>query len=109
MKNILYIIFFFSFFLSNIPILGQQTPASKQKEIITITGVTAHIGNGTVIKNCGLTFENGKITAIGSEVTPKGTILDATGKHVYPGFIAPNTTLGLVEIGAVRALSLIHI
>jgi hypothetical protein len=23
-----------------------------------------------------------------------------TGKHVYPGFIAPNSTLGLVEIDA---------
>jgi len=32
----------------------------------------------------------------------RGTIIDATGKHVYPGFIAPNTTLGLVEIDAVR-------
>ena len=24
-------------------------------------------------------------------------------KHLYPGIIAPNSTLGLVEIGAVRA------
>jgi imidazolonepropionase-like amidohydrolase len=31
-----------------------------------------------------------------------GTLIDATGKHVYPGFIAPNSTLGLVEIDAVR-------
>src|SRR3546814_11404648 len=30
-------------------------------------------------------------------------VVDATGKHVYPGFIAPNTNLGLVEVEAVRA------
>jgi imidazolonepropionase-like amidohydrolase len=29
--------------------------------------------------------------------------VEAAGKHVYPGFIAGNTTLGLVEIDAVRA------
>jgi len=33
----------------------------------------------------------------------KGTVIQAQGKHVYPGFIAPNSTLGLQEIGAVRA------
>ncbi len=29
--------------------------------------------------------------------------IDATGKQVYPGFIAPNSTLGLVEIDAVKS------
>jgi hypothetical protein len=30
-------------------------------------------------------------------------VYDATGKHVYPGFIAPDTRIGLVEIDAARA------
>jgi hypothetical protein len=30
-------------------------------------------------------------------------IIDARGQNVYPGFIIPNSTLGLVEIDAVRA------
>ena len=30
-------------------------------------------------------------------------IIDANGKHLYPGFIAANSTLGLVEIDAVRS------
>ena len=30
-------------------------------------------------------------------------IIDAKGQNVYPGFIIPNSTLGLVEIDAVRA------
>lgn len=83
---------------------AQQTPAPVQKEAITITGATAHIGNGTVIENCTLVFEDGKITAIGStETETKGQIINANGKHVYPGFIAPGKSLGLIEVNAVRA------
>lgn len=82
--------------------IAQQTPAPKQTEAITIQGATAHIGNGDVIENCTIVFEDGKITNIGSTVTPKGQVIDATGKHVYPGFIAPVSTLGLGEIDAVR-------
>lgn len=78
-------------------------PARAQSETISITGATAHIGNGTVINNATIVFEGGKIKAIGSNVSPEGRIIDAKGKHVYPGFIGMNTSLGLVEISAVRA------
>ena len=90
----------------NLVVFAQQTPAPIQNETITISGATAHIGNGTIIKNSIITFENGILIAVAdatiSKIALKGTIIDATGKHVYPGFIAPNTTLGLVEIDAVR-------
>lgn len=82
---------------------AQQTPASQQTEAITITGTTAHIGDGTTIDNCTIVFENGKITAIGTAVTAKGKTIDAKGKHIYPGFIAPGKSLGLIEVNAVRA------
>ncbi|MGB6268600.1 MAG: amidohydrolase, partial [Olleya sp.] len=85
---------------------AQQTPTSKQSEAITIEGATAHIGNGEVIENALIMFENGKLTFVGSantKIARKGTIIDAKGKHIYPGFIAPNSTLGLVEVDAVRA------
>ncbi|HSM64458.1 MAG TPA: hypothetical protein VK833_11010, partial [Gillisia sp.] len=86
---------------------AQQTPAPKQTEAITIVGATAHLGNGEVIENSLIIFENGKITHIMDALTTKmqyrGEIINAEGKHVYPGFIAPNATLGLVEISAVRA------
>ena len=86
---------------------AQQTPASKQTEAFTITGATAHIGDGTVIENSIIIVENGKITACvngtTSKITYKGKVIDASGKHVYPGFIGANTSLGLVEVDAVRA------
>lgn len=82
---------------------AQQTPAGKQTETISITGVTAHIGNGTVINNATIVFENGVITEIGANITAKGNVINAEGKHVYPGFITVNSTLGLGEVDAVRA------
>ncbi|MHC4451486.1 MAG: amidohydrolase family protein [Planctomycetota bacterium] len=51
-------------------------------------------------------FENGRIVASGTgELKLDGDVkvIDAKGKHLYPGFIASYTHLGLTEIGAVRA------
>ena len=88
-------------------VFSQQTPAPKQTETITIIGATAHIGNGKVIKNSFIQFENGILTVIDNALLTKkpikGTVIQAKGKHVYPGFITMNSTLGLVEIDAVKA------
>ena len=85
---------------------SQQTPGAEQMESILIENVTAHIGNGEVIENAAIGFQNGKITFIGSKEAVKGSFdqtIDGKNQHVYPGFIAPNSTLGLVEIDAIRA------
>lgn len=87
-------------------ILAQQTPAPKQTEAYSIEGATAHLGNGKVIENSLIMFSNGKIAHVGnanSRIARMGTVINAKGKHVYPGFIAANTSLGLAEIDAVRA------
>jgi hypothetical protein len=88
-------------------IFAQQSPALPQEGIITIVGATAHIGDGTVIENSIISFENGKIIAVADATTSKialrGKVIQAEGKHVYPGFIAPAKSLGLVEVNAVRA------
>ncbi len=85
-------------------ITAQQTPAPKQQEAITIIGAIAHLGNGKIIENSVLIFENGKLTTVAAAgVQSKGKVINAEGKHVYPGFIIPNSTLGLGEISAVRA------
>lgn len=86
--------------------IAQQTPANKQTEAIAIEGATAHIGNGEVIENALIMFEDGKLTFVGSantKIARKGNVINAKGKHIYPGFIAPAKTLGLVEVDAVRA------
>jgi hypothetical protein len=88
---------------------SQETvlPAPKQTGTMAITGATIHVGNGTVIENGTIVVTDGKITAVGNNVTvPAGaTRVDATGKHVYPGLILPVSNLGLVEVSAVRATS----
>lgn len=87
-------------------IYAQQTPSPIQSDAISIVGATAHIGNGDVIENSLIIFENGILTqvldATATKMQYRGTIINAEGKHVYPGIIAPNTTLGLVEISSVR-------
>ena len=84
---------------------AQQTPASTQNQTISIVGATAHIGNGTIIEKATIVFENGKIKNIGesSTIDAEGTLINGEGQHVYPGFIMPNSTLGLGEIDAIRA------
>ena len=91
--------------LSLVTIIGfaQQTPAPAQSETITLVGATVHVGNGSVLENAHLIFKDGKIIALGqSEITPQGQIVNVTGQHIYPGIIAPVSSLGLVEIDAVR-------
>nr|WP_235831753.1 amidohydrolase family protein [Flavobacterium rhamnosiphilum] len=88
---------------------AQQTPAPKQSKSVLILNATAHLGNGEVIENSAIGFVNGKINLVAdARVIRLGEgaydiTIDAAGKHVYPGFIAPNSTLGLVEIDAVKS------
>ncbi len=42
-------------------------------------------------------IENGKIAAIGKNLTGKGRILDAAGKNVYPGFVEAHCHIGIHE------------
>lgn len=86
---------------------AQNTPAPKQSESILIIGATAHLGTGQAIENSAIGFENGKITFVGTvdkaDKSAFTKVIEADGKHIYPGFIAPNNQLGLVEIESVRA------
>jgi imidazolonepropionase-like amidohydrolase len=80
-------------------------PAPPQTKPIALKGGTIHPVSGADIASGTIVFENGKITALGADVAiPSGAeVIDATGKHIYPGLINAHTVLGLVEIGAVRA------
>ncbi|RZM08718.1 MAG: amidohydrolase, partial [Pedobacter sp.] len=83
-------------------------PAKAQDKKIAIMGAKLHIGNGQVIENGYVMFDKGKITGVGDATVAKFdltgvTVITANGKHVYPGFIAPITNLGLTEFESVKA------
>lgn len=76
---------------------------------ILIVGGKVHVGNGKVIEQGLVGINDGEITLVKNALsftydkTKWDTIINAEGKEVYPGFVAPNSTLGLTEIDAVRA------
>ena len=84
---------------------AQQTPAANQSKSLLIQGATLHVGNGSVLENAELGIADGKIVevgTVGSSQNNYDTTIDASGKHLYPGFIAANSTVGMVEIDAIR-------
>lgn len=76
---------------------------------ILVLGKQLHIGNGKLLDKPAIGIENGKIlfvrNALGYTIKSDewDTIVRMEDQHIYPGFVAPNSTLGLTEIDAVRA------
>ena len=71
-----------------------------------INGATIHVGNGQVIENGVLVIEKDRLLEVGTSLKnlyKNAKVLDASGKHIYPGLIAMNNIMGLNEIDAVRA------
>ena len=70
---------------------------SQDAKIVTVTG--------EIIEKGHLGISQGVIDYIGSSAPEKqyANKINLNGKHIYPGFIALNSTLGLVEVDAVRA------
>lgn len=99
--------FFFVFSLLFTQLQAQFIPGAEQTKPIAITGATAHLGTGLAVENAVITFAEGKLTYVGPQAGAPSlaghTVIDAKGKDIYPGFIAMDTRLGLVEIDAVRA------
>jgi len=96
-RSILIVIFLVSIHFGSI---GQKT--------LLINGYL-HVGNGEVMPTAAIGIINGKIVSIKNAMTTThdpsdwDTVINIEGQHVYPGFVAPNSTLGLTEIDAVRA------
>ena len=103
-KSFIYLI---SSLLFGTAALAQESvyPAKKQDGPVYIINGTIHVGNGQVLTNASVEIKDGKITAVGSNITPTAgaTVADAKGKHVYPGLILAQSNLGLVEVNSVRA------
>ncbi len=84
------------------------SPGRAQEKAIMLENGVIHNGKGQVFESGTILFEGGKISYVGASTSapsaPAGAEkIDLAGKHVFPGFIALDNTLGLTEIGAVRA------
>lgn len=85
--------------------------SAQTKKRVLLSNGTAHIGNGQVIENSYIAFSDGKIDFVSDarltklDMSQFDTTIDVSGKHIYPGFIAPNCILGLQEAEAVRQTS----
>lgn len=83
-----------------------NTPPPPQREPLLLRNATLHPVSGPAITGGSLLIEAGKIRAIGGAdlAAPAGArIVDIGGRHVYPGMVAADTSLGLAEIRSVSA------
>jgi imidazolonepropionase-like amidohydrolase len=88
-------------------------PASAQPRVgqegtFLIRGGTVVTGTGQRMENASVLLQDGRIAAVGANVqAPAGaTVIDATGRFVYPGMIDSYTPLGLSEIGGIAQMNL---
>lgn len=78
-------------------------PPPPAASAYAVTGATLHTVSHGVIERGTIVLRDGKIVALGAEVSPPpdATVIEASGRHVFPGLINAATTVGLSEIGAV--------
>ncbi|MEE2939802.1 MAG: amidohydrolase family protein [Planctomycetota bacterium] len=78
--------------------------AAPQTRPVLLRGWTVHTVAGAAIEGGDLLFEGGRIKAVSRtplELDGDVEVIDATGKHVLPGFVLATSTLGLVEVESV--------
>jgi imidazolonepropionase-like amidohydrolase len=80
--------------------LGSFNPEPGPRTTVVIRNARIVPVRGDVIANGSLVIGDGRIQAIGTNVTvPAGAqVIDATGLSVYPGMMDAGTTMGLSEI-----------
>jgi hypothetical protein len=87
---------YFKLLLSLLLIISIDTYGSDT----LIQNGTIHTGDGTKAFIGDIYIKNGVINSIGNIDIEASTIIDATGKIITPGFIAPITAVGIIEIGS---------
>jgi imidazolonepropionase-like amidohydrolase len=83
--------------------------SAPQKQPIVLQNAVLHTVTGGIVLGGSLWFHDGKIGGVhaaGEALRlPAGIeplVVDLAGKHVFPGMLSPATSLGLIEISAVR-------
>ena len=99
MIKIIFTLFLFSLGNSN-----DQIPGEEQKRPIILKGGIIHTVSTDVFEGYDILFSKGKIVRIEKNImaSPETDVYDVFGKHIIPGYIAPITRIGLVEIGLVK-------
>jgi len=83
--------------------------AAQEKRKILLRNATVHVGTGQLFEKGLVGIEGEKIILVRNSLAYTynrddwDTIIDLDGQHLYPGFMAPNSTLGISEIDAIRA------
>ncbi len=83
---------------------SDNVPAVRPGKPIVLRGATVHTVSGADLPATDVLMSDGKIAAIGAKLAvPAGaTVVDVTGKHVYPGLVSSYTGMGLTEFNSVR-------
>ena len=91
--------------LALLPVSAHGQSNQGQPGTYFIRGGTVVTMTGQTLSNANVLIQDGKIAGVGSNVqAPAGvTVIDASGKFVYPGMIDSQTDMGISEIGSVPA------
>ena len=94
----------FTLFLFSLGISNDQIPGEDQKRPIILKGGILHTVSTDIFEGYDILFSKGKIIRIEKNImaSPETDVYDVFGKHIIPGYIAPITRIGLVEIGLVK-------
>ena len=94
----------FALFLFSLGISNDQIPGEDQKRPIILKGGILHTVSTDIFEGYDILFSKGKIIRIEKNImaSPETDVYDVFGKHIIPGYIAPITRIGLVEIGLVK-------
>ncbi len=92
----------FIVFLGVVSISNAQITEKPNFGKIALLNATIHTVSDGVIENGIVLIDGERIVFVGNNVKPTAdyTMIDLTGKHVWPGMIDAGTSLGLVEISA---------
>jgi imidazolonepropionase-like amidohydrolase len=83
-----------------------QSPKAKTG-VFALTNASIQTVTGGVISNGTVVISGGKITDVGTAVTPPAgaAVIDCKGLWIYPGLIDAGTHIGLLEIGQIDQAS----